>query len=291
MSSRLRCGIVGALLVTSLGGCSLIPATPRAADSIEQALSDFGAVPLVLIGEQHDAEAHQQAHAQAVQLLTQRGRLAALVIEMADTPHHTRGLPRDASEAQVRAALQWDHAGWPWSRYAPAVMAAVRADVPVYGANLPRAALRAAMSDTSLDGRLDATALDIQRSAVRDGHCGLLPESQIGPMTRVQVARDQRMAQTLAEVLRNTPVGHTVLLLAGTGHVRRDLGVPRLLAAQSIAAVDARVLWLSASQPGAMPALARSILQRSDRVLHTPPLPARDYCAELREQFKPRSTP
>ncbi len=274
-----------------LGGCSLMPIPPRSADSVEQALLGFGTVPLVLIGEQHDADAHQQAHAQAVQLLAQRGQLAALVLEMADAPHHTRGLPRDASEAQVRAALHWDDAGWPWRRYAPAVMAAVQAGVPVHGANLPRAALRAAMSDASLDGRFDAAALESQRSAVRDGHCGLLPESQIGPMTRVQVARDQRMAQTVVDLLRDRPAGQTVLLLAGTGHVRRDLGVPRLLKAESTAPVETRVLWLSASAPGSTPALTTSMLDRRDRVLHTPSVPARDYCAELREQFKPRSSP
>ena len=263
-------------------------AAPRVADSVDQALADFGAVPLVLIGEQHDADAHQQAHAQAVDLLAQAGRLAALALEMADAPHHTAALPRDADEARVRAALRWDDAGWPWRRYGPAVMAAVRAGVPVYGANLPHAALRAAMGDVALDGHLDAAALDLQRSAVRDGHCGLLPESQIAPMTRVQVARDQRMAQTLLPLLRNRPPGQTVLLLAGTGHVRRDVGVPQLLRSEASAAVDARVLWLSASVPGTLPAPAAPALDRHDRIVHTPPLPPRDDCAELREQFKPR---
>jgi len=281
--------LAASLTAAGLAGCGLLPAAPRVTDSVSQALADFGAVPLVLIGEQHDADAHQQAHAQAVDLLAQAGRLAALALEMADAPQHTAALPRDADEARVRAALRWDDAGWPWRRYGPVVMAAVRAGVPVHGANLPRADLRAAMGDLSLDKRLAAAALDIQRSAVRDGHCGLLPESQIAPMTRMQVARDQRMAQTVAALLRQASAGQTVLLLAGTGHVRRDVGVPQLLRSEASAAVAARVLWLTASAPGTLPAPAAPALDRHDRIVRTPPLPARDYCAELRDSLRPRN--
>jgi hypothetical protein len=54
----------------------------------------------------------------------------------------------------------------------------------------------------------------------------MLPESQITPMTRVQIARDLAMAQTLRAAAQP---GRTVLLLAGRGHVDRQLGVPQHL--------------------------------------------------------------
>jgi uncharacterized iron-regulated protein len=66
-----------------------------------------------------------------------------------------------------------------------------------------------------------------QQQAIRDGHCGLLPESQIAPMTRIQIARDIRMAHALE---RARLPGKTVVLLAGGGHVLRDRGVPVHLA-------------------------------------------------------------
>jgi hypothetical protein len=74
------------------------------------------------------------------------------------------------------------------------IMAAVRAGVPVLGGNLPRARQREAMADAALDRLLDADSLLRQQALVRDGHCGLLPEAQIAPMTRIQLARDRSMA-------------------------------------------------------------------------------------------------
>lgn len=257
------------------------------------------AVQLLLIGEQHDASDHQRIQADTVRTLAAQGALSALALEMADAGHDTRGLPADATESAVRERLHWNDAGWPWAAYGPVVMAAVRASVPVVGANLPRSRSRETMADASLDGTLDTAALDAQRAAVRDGHCGLLPESQIAPMTRIQIARDRQMAQTLVSLASRVPLAsrqaaaaevtaasaaypRTVVLVAGGGHVLRDRGVPRHLPpAQSV-----RVLWLQAGD-GTPPAT----LTAADELRRTPALPPRDYCAELREQFRSRGKP
>lgn len=238
------------LLLATLGllaGCSSLP--PEAARALP--------ADLLLLGEQHDAPAHQSLHLRTVRDLAARGQLAALALEMADQGGSSAGLPRDASEGDVRAALRWNPQAWPWEPYAPAVMAAVRAGVPVLGANLPRERMREAMADATLDAALPAAALERQREAVRDGHCGLLPPAQVAPMTRVQVARDRSMAQTLAGAAQP---GRTVVLLAGSAHVDPETGIPRHLP-PSLSVQP--VTW--APQP-----------------------PRKDYCAELREQMKPR---
>ena len=77
---------------------------------------------VLLLGEQHDAPDHQRLQRETVAWLASRGQLAALVMEMAERGHSTQGLPRDASEAQAQAALQWDDAAWPWKAYGPAVV-------------------------------------------------------------------------------------------------------------------------------------------------------------------------
>lgn len=266
-----------ALVLMPLAGLSGCTAVALHAESPPAAL--------LLIGEQHDAREHQQIQAGTVTTLAARGRLAALAIEMADAGTDTRALSRDATEATVRAALRWDDAGWPWAAYGPMVMAAVRAGAPVLGANLPRAQMRSTMADVSLDARLDAAALEAQRSAVRDGHCGLLPESQIAPMTRIQIARDVQMANTLQAAVAP---GKTVVLVAGGGHVRRDIGVPRHLQAPAPGAAHGgvQVMWLQAGD-----AAAPAWLQSRDELRRTPALPPTDYCAELRERFKPTAAP
>jgi len=231
---------------------------------------------VLLLGEQHDAPDHQRLQREAVAWLASRGQLAALVMEMAERGHSTQGLPRDASEAQARAALQWDDAAWPWKAYGPVVMAAVGAGVPVLGGNLPRTRMRAAMADATLDQHLPAPALAEQQQAMRDGHCGLLPESQIAPMARIQIARDASLAQTAQEALRS---GQTVLLVAGGGHVLRHLGVPTHWPASLVSKVVV-------AQVEHAPAAIKSGAQ-ADAVVQTPALPPRDVCAELREQWRP----
>ena len=265
------------LALLGAAGC----ATPAPLGAAAQArLATLLPADALLLGEQHDAPAHQQLQRQAVQWLAARGELAALALEMAEQGRSTAGLPRDASEADVQHALAWRDAGWPWKTYRLVVMAAVRAGVPVLGANLPAARQRDAMRDATLDARLPPAALQEQQQRMRDGHCGLLPESQIGPMTRVQIARDIAMADTVRAARQP---GRTVLLVAGNGHVHRALGVPlhlppdlttKVLSAQSgqaQAAIDSEVTdTLPAHTSGA------------DLLWPTPPVPPRDYCAELR---------
>ena len=234
---------------------------------------------VLLLGEQHDAPEHHAIERQAVEELAARGQLAAVALEMVEQGHGTDGLPRDASESAVRAALDWHEAGWPWASYGPAVMAAVRAGVPVIGANLPRADLRAAMADARLDATLDPAALSEQQQAIRDGHCGLLPERQIAPMTRIQLARDDAMARTLES---RAVAGRTVLLIAGGGHVRRDLGVPRHLPAKFRTKV---VLAQVQSADDATKKVANEHFADAagaDLLLPTQALPPSDPCAALR---------
>ncbi len=114
-------------------------------------------------------------------------------------------------------------AGCPWAPYGPVVMAAVRAGVPMVGANLPRAQMRAAMQDSTQDVRLPAPQLAEQEERIRGGHCNALPSSQIRPMTRVKIARDLAMADTVTGARQP---GRVVLLVAGNGHVARGLSVP-----------------------------------------------------------------
>jgi len=227
---------------------------------------------VLLLGEQHDAPDHQRLQRETVQWLAARGQLAALVMEMAERGQDTAGLPPDATEAQVQAALQWKDAAWPWKAYGPVAMAAVRAGVPVLGGNLPRAEMRAALADAAWDRHLPAPALERQHAALREGHCGLLPESQIGPMARIQIARDASMARTAQEALRP---GRTVLLVAGGGHVLRSLGVPTHWP------VDLKSK-VALAQAGQAPVAIES---EADAVIATPALPPKDHCAELRKQW------
>ena len=256
------------------------PAPAQPPDAWQARLQALLPTDVLLLGEQHDAPDHQRLQREAVQALAARGQLGAVVMEMAEQGHGTAGLPRDATESQVQAALEWKDTAWPWQAYGPVVMAAVRAGVPVWGGNLPRARMRDAMADTAWDRHLPAPALQRQHEALREGHCGLLPASQIAPMARIQIARDASMARTAAEARVS---GKVVLLIAGGGHVLRSLGVPTHLPAGSASKV---VLAQAVEAQAAIKtgASAHSGTD-ADAIVATPALPAKDPCAELREQW------
>ena len=228
-----------------------------------------GVLPMdmLLLGEQHDASEHQQIHAQVIALLAQRGLLAAVALEMADAGATTAKLHPSSTEQQAKTALKWNDKSWPWDAYGPAVMTAVRAGVLVVGANLPRESMRGSMADTLLDGQLPGPALKAQQQLIRTGHCNLLPESQITPMTRIQIARDMKMAETLKEVALP---GKVAVLLAGSAHVDRMLGVPQHLPAS---------LLVKAVQLRAGDVAPTDKADAFDAVWPTPALPDKDYCA------------
>ena len=257
------------LVLLALPGCALQPPSTPADSAWQAELERWPASDALLLGEQHDAPEHQRWEADSVRWLAERGRLAALVIEMAEAGTGTDGLPPDANAAQVYAALRWNEAAWPWERYRAVVMAAVAAGVPVRGGNLPRSRMRAAMQDEALDRHLPPAALALQRNAIEEGHCGLLPADRVMPMVRIQLARDASMAQVVQQARQD---GRTVLLAAGWGHVRRDLGVPTWLPAN----FNAKVAIAQAGQ-------ARAAIESEANYIHpTPALAPRDHCAELR---------
>ncbi len=268
------CGALLACLAMTLVACAPVaPLKPTG----EQVLNLLP-TQAVLIGEQHDAPEHARLAQAAVRALTQANALAALALEMADSPASTAALTPDATEEAVQAALNWQTEAWPWTRYGPVVMAAVRVGVPVLGANLPRAQMREAMRDEALDQRLSAAALAAQRKAIVDGHCHLLPASQVPGMTRIQIARDVAMARTVQQAARP---GQTVLLLAGATHVNRQLGVPLHLPPEF------KLKVLIALVDTAQAAIKTEA--KADLLWVTPALPPTDYCAQLRLQFRPGS--
>lgn len=263
------------LLMLLLSACAKVPEPrlfPHAPTDITVRADALLPAALIALGEQHDAAEHQQIQREVIEHLAVRGQLAALALEMAEAGTSTAALKSNSTQLQVQAALGWNDKSWPWSAYGPAVMAAVKAGVPVLGANLPAAQMRQAMADSLLDQQLPGPALKAQQQLIRIGHCGLLPEDRISPMTRVQIARDISMARTMAQAALP---GKSVLLLAGSGHANRELGVAQHLPPGTVF----KAVLLRAGQSGESDAAF-------DAVWPTPALPEQDHCAGLEQQLR-----
>jgi uncharacterized iron-regulated protein len=199
---------------------------------------------LVLIGETHDNPDHHRLQLELIEAIVRAGRRPAVAMEQFDREHQA-ALDRARAErpgdaGYVADAGQFDRRGWEWPFYEPIVAAALRHDLPLVAANLSRRdafaviergydglgeGVPARLGLAQPFGTAEAAAIE---TAVREGHCGKLPESVVPRMAAAQRARDAVMADAL---LARASAG--AVLIAGNGHVRRDLGVPLHLATRA----------------------------------------------------------
>ena len=237
----------------------------------------------VLLGEVHDnAEQHRQRAALLRELLGDGKPTRVVFEQMARTRDAAlAAAPRDAEA--IADAGRLDREGWRWPLHKPLVEAAVQGGASIAGGNLDREDVRAivrggieaAPADVRSALRADAawSAADEQalRRLVDVGHCHMLPASQIGSMVLAQRARDAALAQAMLQA----PAGERVVLIAGNGHVRTDLGVPRYLRAAGVAPSDmAAIGYVEQGDADVAPYDARSIGPRAERT---------DPCAALRK--------
>ncbi|MEF7615471.1 ChaN family lipoprotein [Aquincola sp. MAHUQ-54] len=191
--------------------------------------------PLVLLGEVHDNAAQHALRAQALRRLLRTGRRPALLMEQFDREHQAaldRVLATPGATADALIAAGWPQggAGWQWPLYRPFIELAFEFSLPLVAANVSRADTRriiaGGLAAHGFDGAVPADIAAAQTQAIVDSHCGHVDTALAGRLMQAQVARDQFMARQLA-----AHAGRGAVLLAGNGHVRRDIGVPRWLPA------------------------------------------------------------
>ena len=189
---------------------------------------------IYLLGEIHD---NPEGHALRLERIADIVRSASQpVIAMEQFDREKHSALSAAQQACPDASCVIERAGgkgWDWDFYKPVIDLALRQRIPLVAANVSPQDARLVMRD-GLNAALSAPvrkAFDleagvppqidaIQREAVFQGHCRMVPKSALGGMALAQVARDVWMAHVLLEHPQST-----VLLLAGNGHVRKDAGV------------------------------------------------------------------
>lgn len=195
-----------------------------------------------LLGEVHDNPDHHAIQAELLEAIAAGGLKPVVAFEQFDSDRDAALQQRLASGKlvpdDVAEAVDFDYKGWNWDFYRPLVAIALRHGMPLRAANLSRmsAAPIARKGMAALEpGRIAALRLETAwtaereqglRAIIREGHCGALPESVVPTMAVAQRARDATLAESLLGAGRDGGV-----LIAGNGHVRRDLGVPIYLSA------------------------------------------------------------
>jgi len=248
---------------------------------------------IVLLGEVHDNAAQHALRAAALRQLVVQGARPAIAFEQFDREHQPdierarRERPRDA-DYLIAQAKGGDN--WKWDSYRPFVALALEYDLPIVAANLSRGeAMQVAIdgwptvfdSATRSELRLEALPADFRRKhedAIAIGHCNLLPPDALPARARAQMARDIIMARSIRPY-----INRGVVLLAGNGHVRRDIGVPFWLTndeRRSVVSIGLLERDDDGSDAESAAAFdAYMITERAERA---------DPCKDLAQRFQPR---
>jgi uncharacterized iron-regulated protein len=259
------------------------------ADELARALAG---ADLILLGETHDNPDHHRIQSWAVEHLFAAGARPGLAMEMIREDQQAR-LDAYRRRADSRAegigpALDWDRSGWPaWRHYAPVVAPFMRYRRPMRAANLPRDRIRALARRgyaalgpgrapvLGLDKPLPAQMITAMATEQVEAHCGHIPPDRALPFARIQVARDALMAEALLNAAQES--GKAVLV-AGSGHVRRDRGVPFHLTRRKIAG---KILVLAPVEVDSKERQPQTYSANFDYIWFTPRQKRGDPCAEL----------
>ena len=281
LSARLLVGL-GAMFTAA---CSSL--APRAPDP--DLITRMSAADVVLLGELHDNVAQHRLRLDWLRALSERAPIT-LVFEHLDADAQARldqarraqdpARPVAERARGIAEAANFRFDGWDWALIGPVIELALERNLPIRAANL---SAREAFSIARGQSHPLAGVVprgwndDLERTlsdTIREGHCGVLPESMIPAMVRAQRARDAQLAQAVTEALAG---GRKPVLLAGNGHVRTDIGVPRYLrdrlGNQTIVAIG---LLEAPASPG------DGIF---DAVVVTAAQPRPDPCESLRKRF------
>ncbi len=276
------------------------------------------AADYILLGEIHTNPDHHRIQALLIGELAAADRRPAIVFEMipaglqAQLDAHLAASPADAGG--LGPAVDWEERGWPdWSIYRPIAEAALGAGLTLKAGDLDRNLLQkigktgAAALDPDLSKRygldrpLDPALETGLLAVLRESHCDLLPEAALKPMLTVQRARDG----ALADAMISAGADEGAVLIAGTGHVRRDWAAAAVIAARAPQATIVSVALIEVDEahstfadyeftsdgaandaaPPANPPAYPSANPPFDYVVFTPRADLTDHCAELAERF------
>ena len=184
---------------------------------------------MVLLGELHDNKLHHELRGSLI------GRFAtsqrSIVSEHLPAPFQVSFGSDTKSDLE---AAGFDTEGWDWPMHQSLYEPIKNKGLRVVGGNLPKeearrmflqgaSSLPERMAKTYSQSRLDEAAERKLDHDLVEGHCGKLPEKYLLRMRFAQRMTDLSLAHNLLD-------RRPSLLIAGNGHVRRDYGVPQILA-------------------------------------------------------------
>lgn len=210
--------------------------------SFQQLMNDLQGARVVFIGESHDQIEHHQIQVRILKDLLARGREVAVGMEMFERSQQpvldrwSRGL---LTEEEFLQEVQWEKT---WSMdyqlYRPILDEAKSHHLKVVGLNVERDLVRK-VAQNGIEklspednaklpeiGPVDKEHLAYIKTIYKDHQGG--SAEKFKHFYQAQILWDEGMAETLSQFLNSSEgAGKTVVVIAGSGHIVFDFGIPK----------------------------------------------------------------
>ncbi|MCI0507357.1 MAG: ChaN family lipoprotein [Gammaproteobacteria bacterium] len=264
----------------------------------DQLLLKVLASDYVLLGETHDNIKHHEEHGWMISALSRQKPGIAVAFEMvnqeqADTVNKSENL----TTGKLLDILEQAKTGWEYKKYyRPVFESIVNAKLKIYPADLDRPTMMNVVSKgedhtpDQLKSLLERNPLppeeqEALKKEIEETHCGMINEEMTRAMMTGQRVRDAAIGNNLYTLKKSdTPA---VVLVAGSGHIRKDRGAPMYLKAQDKTASILTIAWMEADEEGMDPKAYGTRWGRDtlpfDYVVFTPAADRPDPCEEMKK--------
>lgn len=230
----------------------------------------------LLLGELHDNLLHHVIRGKLLASLPQTTKVVA---------EHLESGRQLADQGPLLPALEnagFSAESWRWPLHGSLFSSIRDHGLVVVGGNIPKSTARAIVREgpgaippdlAAIHSANELTAIQIEKldAELLRSHCGQVPVNLVPGLRLAQQIRDVAMF----DGLRRTQ-GKPAVLLAGNGHVRKDYGVPRLIAREY---PQRRQISIAFLEEGASAAAEKSAY---DYVWITDAATRTDPCADFR---------
>lgn len=208
----------------------------------------------VMLGETHDNIKHHEGQAWFISQLSQKKPGISVAFEMinqeqADAVNNTQ----DLTTGKLVDILEQTQSGWEFRKYyQPVFDSIVNAKLKIYAADLDRSTMMNVVSKgeqhipDNLKKLIENTPLPVDQQEalkleIESTHCGLINERMTRAMMTGQRVRDAAIGTNLYAIKSSDT--RAVVLIAGSGHIRKDRGAPMYLHAQDRDASILTIAW------------------------------------------------
>ncbi|WP_455208180.1 ChaN family lipoprotein [Kaarinaea lacus] len=266
--------------------------------SKEQLLDKVLSSDYVMLGETHDNIKHHEDHGWIISELSNKKPRTVVAFEMvneeqASTINSSDNLTTD----KALDILEQAKTGWEYKKYyGPVFGSVVQANLKIYPADLDRPTMMKVVREgqenapDELQSLLQNNQLsDEDREALRKEieatHCGMINEDMTKAMMLGQRVRDAAIGNSLYRA--KTSDIQAVVLVSGSGHIRKDRGAPMYLSAQDKTASILSIAWLEVAEDVKDPKEYATPWGREtmpfDFVVFTPAADRPDPCEEMKK--------